>query len=251
MDQKLLDETRLQLVQPLTKPLRTAIATALIVASAAGGVAAAAARPVVVELFTSQACSDCPPAEALVQKLQAAHPRILVLAMHVTYFNGPGWSDPFSFPAATARQNWYARVMHSDQVFTPQAVIDGHASAVGSDRGQILQDIGAARSAAARPTVQVTITAGKDGWQIALSGKPSATPAKIELFRFDTVDRTAVRGGENGGRKLTEIHVVRAMTSLGEWTGQTVKQQIAPGVGQHIAVLVQRNDGTIIGAAGT
>lgn len=221
--------------------------------------AAAASRPVVVELFTSQACSDCPPAETLLRRLQASHPGILTLALHVTYFNGPGWRDPFSSHAATARQTWYAALLGHAQIFTPQAVIDGHASAVGSDRRAILRDIRSASAAAARPAVQVSITPNHGGWRVALTGQPAtgqraasqraAGLATIELFRFDAIDQTAVRGGENGGRRLVEIHVVRAIVSLGTWTGRPMTEQIAPGVGQHIAVLVQQTNGTILGAA--
>lgn len=228
--------------------LRFAFAAALL-AVAMPAFGSAAPRPVVVELFTTQACSDCPPAEALLRRLQAGHPNILALALHVTYFNGPGWTDRYSFKAATARQYWYEGLMRGDQVFTPQAVIDGRAGTVGSDRGAILHDIGAARPAAAEPQVQVSITPQDGGWRVALTGQPPARPAMIELFRFDRIDRTAVRGGENDGRHLTEIHVVRAITPLGAWTGHATIQHVLQGAGQDIAVLVQQHDGTILGAA--
>jgi hypothetical protein len=231
--------------------LRFTLATLLVAISASAFAATTPVvpRPVVIELFTSQACSDCPPAEALLRQLQATHPGVLTLAMHVSYFNGPAWHDPFSSQTTTQRQRWYASLSHSNSVFTPQAVIDGHVSAVGSDRSAILQAIDTARPADASPPLAVTITKAGAGWHVSVNGPASIHPATIELIRYDTIDHTAVSGGENGGRQLTEIHVVRAITPLEPWTGTAFDRTIAAGAGQHIAVLAQQNDGTILGAA--
>lgn len=213
------------------------------------GIAGAAARPVVVELFTSQACSDCPPADALLRRLQASQPGILALDLHVSYFNGPAWTDPFSSKATTARQNWYASLRHTTEVYTPQAVIDGGAAVIGSDRGAVLGAIAKARSTAAHPAVAVTITPEAGGWRVGLNGGTPAQPATVDAFRYDAIDRTAVRGGENAGAKLTEIHVVRSIAILGPWTGRAMVRHVdADGIG-HLAVLVQAGDGAIIGAA--
>jgi hypothetical protein len=109
-------------------------------------------RPVVVELFTSQGCSSCPPADALLTEL-ARNPNILPLAFHVTYWNNLGWRDPFSLEAATDRQRAYQRSLHTDTIYTPQMVIEGQADIVGSDRASVataiahatISDLGRAR----------------------------------------------------------------------------------------------------------
>ena len=251
MDRRLLAESRLQLVQPIMSgmPRPSALVAALATfCLATAAHAAPTPRPVVVELFTSQACSDCPPADALLQQLQASDPRILALDLHVTYFNGPGWNDPFSSKATTDRQYWYASLHRSNEVYTPQAVIDGQAVAVGSHRDAIVSSIEAARRAAVQPEVAVAITSDGAGWRISLKGEAPKMPANVTLFRFDEIDRTAVRGGENAGANLTEIHVVRAILPLGEWNGQPLAWQLEAGGVAHIAVLVQQNDGAILGA---
>ena len=97
--------------------------------------APAQARPVVVEMFTSQACSDCPPADALLGKL-AAQPGILALSFDVTYWNSAAWNDPYALPGAATRQDWYAGLRHSTEVYTPEAVVDGTNQFVGSDRDE-------------------------------------------------------------------------------------------------------------------
>lgn len=210
--------------------------------------AVAAPRPVVVELFTSQACSDCPPADALLRRLQQDDPGILALDLHVTYFNGPGWTDPFSFKAITERQEWYASAHHAGEVYTPQAVIDGRTVAVGSQREAIVAAIERARRTAAAPEVAVSISPEQGGWHVSVQGRAASGPATVRVLSFDEIDRTAVRGGENGGAELTEIHVVRSVGSLGAWTGAPMDAHVPSGPGAHIAVLVQQSDGTMLGA---
>ena len=112
--------------------------------------------PVLVELFTSEGCSSCPPADALLAKLDAAQPvagaRVIVLSEHVTYWNSLGWRDPFSSDAMTERQHQYADRFGLSDVYTPQAVVDGAAELVGSDGRAMLQAI---TKAAATAKVEV------------------------------------------------------------------------------------------------
>ncbi len=203
----------------------------------------------VVELFTSQACSDCPPADALLRRLQALDPGILALDLHVAYFNGPSWTDQVSSKATTDRQYWYASLCGTGEVYPPQAVIDGKAVAVASDQASIVRDISAAQQAATRPLVDVAITPDGDGWRVTLTGQKPDGPATIALFRFDAIDQTAVHGGENRGVNLTEIYVVREIASLGEWDGQVSERRVSSGLGGHLAIIVQGKNGAILGAA--
>ena len=125
-----------------------ALFAALCVALAAAPVAAAE-RPIVVELFTSEGCSSCPPADALLAEL-ATRPEVLALSFHVDYWDRLGWKDPFSSAAATARQRHYAEILGLGNVYTPQIVVDGRWQAVGSDRGEVEHALDAARTGRSR-----------------------------------------------------------------------------------------------------
>ncbi|KGM33874.1 DUF1223 domain-containing protein [Inquilinus limosus] len=218
--------------------------TGLLAATAlAAAPALAAERPVVVELFTSQGCSSCPPADALLSTL-ADRPEVLALAFHVDYWNRLGWTDPFSGPWATARQTAYAAQLGSDQVYTPQAVIDGRGDVVGSDRAAMEAAIAAART---DPSVPVQLTASGTGLQVAVDPAAPAD-AVLWLVGFDDRHDTPVRRGENAGRTLVDRNVVRSLTRLDGWMpGGTVAA--ARPEGDRTAVLLQAADGRILGAA--
>jgi len=208
--------------------------------------AIAQARPVVIELFTSEACSSCPPADALLGRLKQHEPDLLALDLHVTYWNGSGWTDPFSLAAATKRQQWYASLGDSEDIYTPEAVVDGRAEMVGSDRGAILSAIARARSEAAH-SVPLAIVADAESVQVKVgSGTGTAT---VWLFGFDDSHTTYVRGGENIGATLTEVNVVRSVNALGTWHGEAGGFRLARPAGMHLAVLLQNADGHILGAA--
>lgn len=208
---------------------------------------AASARPVVVELFTSQACSSCPPADALLRQLKANDPKILPLSFHVTYWNKTGWTDPYSFADATARQVWYVGLAGGETVYTPEAVIDGKAQLIGSDRVDILAAIARAKRLADAGSVRVTIARGKTVTVMVGAGTTAA--GHVLLLGFDDMHSTRIGGGENGGAVLTEVNVVRSMTVLGPWNGAAQSYMVPPPAGAHFAVLVQRDDGSIEGAA--
>jgi len=184
--------------------------------------------PVVVELFTSEGCSSCPPADRLLIELQKSQPvaaaRIIALSEHVDYWNRLGWTDPFSSAQFSARQNDYADAFFRDGVYTPQMVVDGQIEFVGSDRRRALAAI--AKSAGARKA-QVRITLAEGG--------ETSQPRQVKLqVRVDGSDRTALRhraevwlaiteddlssnvaSGENSGRRLQHVAVVRQFQSLG------------------------------------
>jgi hypothetical protein len=204
----------------------------------------AQARPVVVELFTSEACSSCPPAEALLAQLQK-DPNILPLAFHVTYWNGPAWTDKYSLEAATDRQSFYAGMQHSQDVYTPEAVVDGTAGMVGSNRAAVTSAIQAAAAAQA-PEVPVRVSGGA---MVTVSVGAGTGKATIWLFGFDGAHTTQIGGGENGGATLKEVNVVRSITNLGGWTGTFMTYTMPKPAGEHMAVLLQQADGTVLGAA--
>ncbi|OYV37901.1 MAG: hypothetical protein B7Z81_05375 [Acidocella sp. 20-61-6] len=207
--------------------------------------APAQARPVVVELFTSEACSSCPPAEALLGDLKKSDADILPLSFHVTYWNGPAWTDPYSLSGATKRQNWYAGLQHSDEVYTPEAVVDGTAQMVGSHRNEVTAAIAAAKAAATEVSVTITGTA-----MVTIHVSQGAgAGAKIWLFGFDPDHTTKIGGGENGGATLHEVNVVRSITPLGTWSGAMMDYTMPHPAGEHVAVLLQASNGQILGAA--
>jgi hypothetical protein len=210
--------------------------------------AAAAERPVVVELFTSEGCSSCPPADALLAEL-AARPEVLALSFHVDYWDRLGWKDPFSSTAATARQQRYAKLLGTGSVYTPQAVVDGSWQAIGSDREAIAKAIAAAASAGAG--VPVRLTVDHDRARIAVAAVPGVAGASVVLVGFDRRHVDAVRGGENDGRTLAHVDVVREIAALGSTDGRdrTIDAPITGWHADRLAVLVAAGNGRILGAA--
>jgi hypothetical protein len=204
----------------------------------------AQARPVVVEMFTSLACSSCPPADALLGEL-AKNPDILPLSFNVTYWNSPAWSDPYALQGATARQAWYAGLSGSQDVYTPEAVVDGGAQLVGSDRGKLTAAINAAKATPAGD-VPIAITGGS---MVTIKVGAENGGADLWMFGYDSSHRTKIGGGENGGATLTETNVVRSAVNLGTWAGQEMSMTISHPAGEHVAVVLQTKTGAILGAA--
>jgi hypothetical protein len=204
----------------------------------------ALARPVVLELFTSQSCSSCPPAEALLTRLQADTPGVAALSFHVDYWDYLQWRDPFSLPEATARQRAYAAALRTE-VFTPQLVIDGRVSAVGSDEASVRGAIAAAARVQAEGPV-LSVAAGPDG--LVIGAAAGAGQGVLLLVGYDPSHRTHVGAGENGGVVLDETNVVRSVRQVGVWTGPPVRVTVPPPRGERHMVLLQRRDGTILAA---
>ena len=203
-------------------------------------------RPVVVELFTSEGCSSCPPADALLTDLANKRHDVLPLAFHITYWNSLGWTDPFSFDAATKRQEGYARISSAGGVYTPQMVIDGTDDAVGSDRGDVLHAISAA---AAKTNDPVPVQITRDGKDAAVKVGLGEGAGRVWLIGYDSRHVTPVGRGENAGHTLVESNIVRSLTEMGDWSGAVLDLHHALPAGEHLAVLVQARDGRILGAA--
>jgi hypothetical protein len=209
-------------------------------------IASAQPSPVVVELFTSQGCSSCPPADAFLTDLARQRRDVLPLAFHVTYWDDLGWKDPYSLDVATARQQAYARSLGSGQVYTPEMVVNGTRGFVGSRRAEGLSEISQAASTSARDVPLRVIRAGQ---ALVVSVGKGAGDADILLVGFDPEHQTQVGRGENGGHTLLESNIVRSLTVVGRWTGGAVDFRQAMPAGEQFAVLLQAGDGRILGAA--
>jgi hypothetical protein len=171
--------------------------------------------PVVVELYTSQGCSSCPPADALLAEL-ATRGDLIALGLHVDYWDYIGWEDPFALPANTARQRAYARRLDRRTVYTPQIVVDGTYDVIGSRPRAVANAI--AMAAEAPPQVRPQLVA--DG--LALPETALDGPAAVWLFVYDAWHETAIGHGENAGRRLGYAHVVRRAEKLADWDGRAL-----------------------------
>ncbi len=223
----------------------------LAAALAVSGHARAAETPglTVVELFTSQGCSSCPPADAVLLELSRGRGDVLPLAFHVTYWNNLGWRDPFSFTAATTRQRDYAAAMRLSSIYTPQMVVNGHIDVVGSDRPAVLSAIGQAGHDRQAAAVKLSRADGQMHIDIRPGDAAAPAAARVWLIGYDTEHRTAVGRGENGGRSLLEANIVRSMIDMGPWSSAAAQLRHDVPEGEHGAVIVQAADGHIIGAA--
>jgi hypothetical protein len=217
----------------------------LIIAAAATALsrtARSAAKPVVLELFTSQGCSSCPPADALLGQL-ARRPDVIALAWHVDYWDRLGWHDPYASREATGRQRAYARQLNS-AVFTPALVINGAKFVVGSDNAAVETAI----TAAGALPVSVTLSRTEDGTVVEIGAAPG--PVRMLRAVYDPEHATDVSAGENDGVRLHEYRVVRVVETLGEWDGSARRFAVkAPGPGQGQVILVQSADLRVVGAA--
>lgn len=206
------------------------------------------ARPIVLELFTSEGCSSCPPADALLRRLANSETTLLPLAFHVTYWNYLGWRDPYSLDAASERQRAYARTAASTGVYTPQMIIDGRYGVVGSDVLAVARAIQAAAAELAPPP-PLAIAESGGTVTVAIGAAPATPPGLVLLIGYDREHRTAVGRGENTGRTLLEANIVRSMTPLGSWRGGAMRIPHARPPGERLAVLVQAADGRMLAAA--
>lgn len=208
-----------------------------------------AASPVVVELFTSQGCSSCPPADALLGEL-AQRDDLIALAFHVDYWDYIGWKDPFASPDFTRRQRDYAAALGSRTIYTPQMVIDGSDDAVGSDRGRVGELI---RRAAARPRLELALDSSGGKHVLILPQAQLERPATVWLAVYDREERTSVRRGENAGRDLSDYNIVRHFRKVAGWDGTPGSLELdlseAMQEGMGCAVLVQaEGQGQILAA---
>jgi hypothetical protein len=180
-------------------------------------------EPVLVELFTSEGCSDCPPADALLERLDRLQPvpgaETIVLSEHVDYWNHLGWQDPYSSHEFSVRQSAYAYRFRLDSVYTPQIVVDGESQMVGSDESNVLRGIA---EAAAAPAIPVTLSgARREGGAILAhieagpAGQAAVKSPNVFVALADESDASSVSRGENAGRELIHVAVLRSLSDVG------------------------------------
>ncbi len=223
--------------------MMAAAASSVFLAASGPARAADAAHPVVVELFQSQGCSDCPPANANVMAL-SNRADLLTLSFGVTYWDQLGWKDTFASPQYTARQWDYARAFHRSEVFTPEVVVNGRADVVGANRAE-LENLIAKAGGSDGPDVHI------DANSVAV-GAGAARNAEVWLVRYDpNIVQVPIARGENGGLTLPHKNVVKALVKLGDWSGRSATYRLpaASADGLRQAVLVQAGPGGAILAA--
>lgn len=211
----------------------------------------------VLELFTSQGCSSCPPADALMRNM-AERRDLLVLSMPVDYWDYIGWKDTLASPKNTDRQRAYARSLGSGSVYTPQVVVNGAAHAVGSNKAEIEGAIERTSTDFAMRRIPAHLWL-QNGSLVIEAGEAPAnagiTDATIWLVVLTRSAEVAVKRGENTGRTLTYTNVVRSMTPVGRWTGKPLVLQLTLAAvmqpeSEDSVVLIQENsNGPIVGAA--
>ncbi|HEY7577405.1 MAG TPA: DUF1223 domain-containing protein [Acetobacteraceae bacterium] len=206
------------------------------------GAKAATSKPVVLELFTSQGCSSCPPADALLGQL-SRRAGVIALAWHVDYWNNLGWRDRFASGTATKRQRAYATQLGAG-IFTPALVVNGTQVLIGSDRDAIETAI----AAAAGLPVAIALSRGPDVAEINIA--PAPGQVRVQSIVYEPEHATDVDAGENEGARLREYRIVRSVETLAEWDGTArVLTARLPEAGQGLSVLLQSGDLRVLGAA--
>jgi hypothetical protein len=205
---------------------------------------------VVVELFTSQGCSSCPPADVFLGEL-ARRPGVLALGFHVDYWNYIGWNDPYSQPMAAERQRGYGQRLGLHYVYTPQMVIDGSGEGIGSQPDKIAPLLHAARQ---RPLTGPALSLEKrlGGFHLHVGNGSAPSAATIWLVGIDRQHDTKVLHGENEGSTAHDYQVVRSFKSVGSWHGAALDLDLSAtsATGDQAAVLLQLDGtGPILGAA--
>jgi hypothetical protein len=230
----------------MTRPFRQWLAAVVALGCTAGTLAQS--RPVVVELFTSEGCSSCPPAEAFIGQL-SARSDVLPLAFHVGYWDDLGWRDRFALAQSVDRQNVYARNLHRSSVYTPQLVIDGRSDSVGADGTAIAKALTERHDG-----VPVTVSLRDGGVLVDIGASTEFPQSDVVLVTYLRHTVSAIGRGENAGRNLEEFNIVRSIRTLSVWKGKSQSFRVPvsslPRDATDVAVLIQSfGQAPIIGAA--
>lgn len=212
--------------------------------------------PVLVELFSSEGCSSCPPADALLMRLLRDQPipgvRIVALSEHVDYWDDLGWRDPFSSRAFTERQQLYARRLRAGGVYTPQLVVAGAAHLVGSDERAAREAIAAAAAGGKRGGVSVSVVPGSAGVLEVAAHWPDGIEAEVVVALVQAHATSEVALGENAGRTLEHVAIARRLFAVGSGTGSFRGRVTPAGVAEAdriVAFVQERSSGRIRGVA--
>ncbi|MTI11319.1 DUF1223 domain-containing protein [Curvivirga aplysinae] len=211
-------------------------------------------RPVVVELFTSQGCNSCPPAEKFLNKL-AERDDVIALEFHVDYWDYIGWKDPFASPEYTKRQRSYAGPLSMRYIYTPQMVINGKRHEVGSREMsvEVAIDEEKNRPSEAMPVLHLNHGENDVNIRVQSNGVNANALYDIILVSYDARHETKVTRGENRGRTLISSNIVRDMRVVGRWTGEDMEFNIPvhelSGDGGCAVLLQERGGGPILAAA--
>ena len=212
-------------------------------AAPANGIKSSAANPMVVELYQSQGCSSCPPANSALNAI-AGRSDVIALNFSVTYWDRLGWKDIFGDPKYTQRQYDYASALRSSNVYTPQVILNGRRAIVGNGPGELDEAVKKTAPLTGGPSIQSA--GGK-----AVIGSGSGT-ADIWLVRYDIrIHNVAIKAGENNGRTLPHRNIVRQLVKIGDWRGTAASYTLPANPSRHYrsVILVQRrNAGPIISA---
>lgn len=205
----------------------------------------------VLELFTSQGCSSCPPADKLLGELMR-DPTLVVFSLPVDYWDSLGWKDTLADPRNSARQRAYARKRGDRGVYTPQLVVNGGAHLVGSDKAAVDRTLNAARA-----NLSVPVNVAVNGGKLSVDVPAGKGAGEVWVYALAKEVPVAVGRGENRGRTVTYHNVARRWQKLGDWNGQAASwnvpvSQLALGGADTVAVLVQggsaENPGAMLGA---
>jgi hypothetical protein len=207
--------------------------------------------PVVLELYTSQGCSSCPAADALLTEL-AGREGVIALALHVDYWDYLGWKDSFARPEFTKRQRAYAKAARSRSIFTPELIVQGESRVKGHDAERI--DDAIARQQSRPAEADLELSRDGDALEIRITPRPGAEPgpAAVHLVRFIPSQQVAIEAGENAGREITYSNIVTDWQTIGHWDGLAPAELRYEGMAgdEPLAVIVQRTRmGPVITAA--
>ena len=205
-------------------------AMAILAAGAGPALAGGNKAPVVVELFTSQGCNSCPPADVVLGDL-TGRPDVITLSYHVNYWDYLGWKDTFATPETTQRQRDYAKFLNERTIYTPQIVIGGRSHAIGSRKDEVvagMQAVGQAQAAKAGKIPMLAMDKRPDGKVLLRIAAGKAHDVAVILVRYDTRREVAIERGENRGKTFTYHNVVRDMRTLASWNGQAMELELDP-----------------------